>query len=303
MFTRILLPQDGSEVSEGIIPFVRMLAKGRPVKVTILYVAGRDGGGDVGTLVRLPEGKAIKTEGYLADLQRDLASDECAVDSVVLTGRPDEEIVRYGEAEGFDLIAMSTHGRSGVGRWVFGSTTDKVMQSTSLPLFIVRSSKVQEKVGPDVAFRSIVVPLDGSLLGECVVADAIDLTKALDLEVRLLRVIPTSTMAMAGADPYAYDPQLYTKIAQGAEDYINRKRAEIEGAGCRASAQAIQGYPPERIITLAEESPDSFIIMSTHGRTGVGRWVLGSVTDRVLRASPRPVLLIHPPETGDGNGV
>jgi len=169
-------------------------------------------------------------------------------------------------------------------------------------LFIVRSSKVQEKVSPAAAYRSIVVPLDGSILGESVLPHASDLAKVLDLEVKLLRVIPTSTMALAGADPYAYDPQLYTKIAQGAEEYINGKRAEIEGAGCRVSAQAIQGYPPDRIITLAEEVPDSLIIMSTHGRSGVGRWVLGSVTDRVLRASPRPVLLIHPPAADDGNG-
>ena len=278
MFERVLLPLDGSEVSEGIIPYLRQLARAAGSRITILYVAGD---GEAGL------------DGYLREAQRSVSGGELDVETVVLTGKPEERIVEHAENEGFDLIAMSTHGRSGVGRWVFGSTTDKVLHSTTLPLFIVRTPKEKQAkaTGP---LSSVIVPLDGSYFGESVLNLGADLAEMLKLDLNLIRVVSTTAISMASADPFAMDPSLFGKLTEAAEAYLNKKAEELQGRDIKVRALVEQGYPSRGIVTLAVEAGESLIVMTSRGRSGVGRAVLGSVADKVVRSSPRPVLLINP---------
>jgi nucleotide-binding universal stress UspA family protein len=241
----------------------------------------------------MPGGKEISAQDYLASVVKRLQEQGVKAEAAVIAGYPALEIAMTAQEQKYDLIAMATHGRSGMGRWVYGSTTDKVLHTVTTPL-LLRRPKDGKDPGAKEQIRHIVVPLDGSELGESVLAQAADLAKTMGIPVRLTQIVPTGAIAFAGLDPYAYDPKVFEIMTQGATEYLEAKTKALQQQGLHASYRVLQGYAPGRIIDLAEQTEGSLIVMSTHGRSGMGRWVLGSVADRVLRASFRPVLVIRP---------
>ena len=292
MFERILLPQDGSEVSEAIVPFVRSLAKGCSSNVTVLHVANSGPGERV--LVHIPTGSKMDLHGYLGKLQRQFEEDGVPTATAVLQGEPHDEIVGLADRRAFGLIAMATHGRSGVKQWAFGSTTDKVMQSTGVPLLIVRSREEPPPSAEPESFRTVVVPLDGSTLAESALPAAQWIASKLGLEIVLIQVVQPFYPAIPHPDPHLFTPGLTINSKDVATDYLNEQAARLRETGLSVAVRVEEGQTPQRILDVAEESGDAVIAMSTHGRTGLTRWLFGSVADRVVRASPRPVLLIRP---------
>jgi nucleotide-binding universal stress UspA family protein len=294
MFERLLVPLDGSEIGEGVLGQATQIAKGQRSQVTLLYVAPAEMHGLASAWrARIGDGDGRTAEEYLESVAGRLRPEGLAVETRVVGGYPSVEITRIAQEERFGLIAMATHGRSGVGRWVFGSTTDKVLHAVATPLLLRRPRAADPRAGAD-RLRTLVVPLDGSGLGESVLPRVKALAASMSLPVRLVQVVPTGTIAFAGMDPYAYDPKVFEIMTSAATEYLEGKTRELQQQGLQASYRVLQGYAPSRIIDLAEETEGSLIVISTHGRSGVGRWVLGSVADRVLRASFRPVLIIRP---------
>jgi nucleotide-binding universal stress UspA family protein len=294
MFDRVLVPLDGSDLSEGILGVTAQIAKALKSTVTVAYVAPPEMAGLASVpLVRMPGGKEISAQDYLASVVKRLQEQGVKAEAAVIAGYPALEIAMTAQEQKYDLIAMATHGRSGMGRWVYGSTTDKVLHTVTTPL-LLRRPKDGKDPGAKEQIRHIVVPLDGSELGESVLAQAADLAKTMGIPVRLTQIVPTGAIAFAGLDPYAYDPKVFEIMTQGATEYLEAKTKALQQQGLHASYRVLQGYAPGRIIDLAEQTEGSLIVMSTHGRSGMGRWVLGSVADRVLRASFRPVLVIRP---------
>ena len=293
MYDRLLAPLDGSDMSEGVLPHVGQLAKDFGATVTLLYAAPVDqASGGNPSLTRSPSGVQSSVAEYLASAAQPLEASGVDVRTRVVHGNPASEIARIASDERFDLIAMATHGRSSVGRWVFGSTTDKVVQASAVPL-LVRRPRKDDGAAP-MPLRQLVVPLDGSGLAEAVLPHVEELAVRMGLPIKLVRVVPAIAMALSGADPYSYDPKLFDYVKDSADEHISMKRDELDGKGLDVTCGTAHGYPPNQIIDMAERAEGSLIVMSTHGRSGVGRWVLGSVADRVVRASHRPVLLIRP---------
>ncbi len=167
MLERILVPLDGSELAESVLPYVEEICQRcEPVQVILLQVLppprGRSGavyralGEDFPTMT-LPDSEAdvetaqhpiyreqeiasarAEAEVFLARAIQRLCEGEIDTRVEVAFGRAAEGIVDFAEREGVDLIAMSTHGRSGLSRWFFGSVTEKVLRGTHLPLLLVR---------------------------------------------------------------------------------------------------------------------------------------------------------------------
>jgi nucleotide-binding universal stress UspA family protein len=215
----------------------------------------------------------------------------------VLEGAAASCIVDVGSREPGALIAMSTHGRSGVARWAFGSVTDKVIHTTINPLLIVRSSD-KPPSEEEIAIKSIIVPLDGSELAEQILPHVADLAKTLDLGVNLLRVTPSA------GDYYRFMDYPLPKYDDLAEQMDAEAMEYLKSQGQRLRSQGIfqveerlsHGSPAIAVTDFARETPNSLVAMTTHGRSGVGRWILGSVADRVIRHSGGPVLVIRPTE-------
>lgn len=297
MFRKILLPLDGSQLSEGIIPYASQLAAGLGAKLTVLYVAQPATGGrraPAPSVTRVPEGTVMAVKDYLQEAEARLKQGGAPqVASQVVAGEPAPEIVRLAGAGGYDLIAMATHGRSGLGRWVFGSTTDKVLHSTALPMLLIRPKPSGQGQPAPRPINTLVVPLDGSSLAENVMPVAEGLSRWMTLKMAVLRIVPSVGMLYAGFEPYAYDPALDKDLDKLAGQYLKNVTEGLQRQGVQATAHQLRGYAASQIISFAEGMPGSMVVMSTHGRSGVGRWLLGSVADRVVRSSSEPMLLIR----------
>ncbi len=298
MYKRILVPLDGSELAERVIPYAVSIANAMSSQVSLLRIfdsvpeqwADPTHGRYLDQLTSSFRNEAVN---YLERIATPLRREGITVTCSAHEGNPSELIINESSQEADTLIAMSTHGRSGINRWVMGSVTDKVLHGVNEPLLIVRS---QEGSPPaSIKANNIILPLDGSALSEQVLPHAVSLAKALGASVTLLRSTDISYYTQMGED---YPTSMYEDLIQEAtveaEEYLKRISEQLSNEGVGESQSYVrQGEAASTILDLAGDSPSTLVAMCTHGRSGVGRMVLGSVTDRVVRHSNRPVLVIR----------
>lgn len=138
-------------------------------------------------------------------------------------------------------------------------------------------------------FKKILVPLDGSPLDESILPQVTELARAHSAELVLLRV------ALAHAFPGADPTEAQVEAVREAERYLEEVEQDLRGKGLRVSTAARYGNAAAEILDHAAFSGVDLTAMSTHGRTGVSRWVQGSVAEKVLRGSTHPLLLVRAP--------
>jgi nucleotide-binding universal stress UspA family protein len=291
MYNKILIPLDGSKLAEGVLPYARLFATALQVPVDLVHVND-------------PEAVAPWTHpAQAADYLKALAASfpaSLTVNCGVENGRAAEVIVDSASRDTGTLITMATHGRSGAQRWLLGSVAQKVLQASINPLLLIRPDK-ETRPSAEVRLSSVILPLDGSHLAEKIFPYVVDLARRLKLEIVLIRAytLPTTGYFMAsGVAPPAIG-ELGAKIKDEITEYLQAKVEELQAEGVEnVSFVAVEGRGPEEIIDLARRTSDNLVAMSTHGRSGIGRWVLGSVTDRVVGYCGDPVLVIRPTSSG-----
>ena len=193
------------------------------------------------------------------------------------------------------MITMATHGRSGLNRFLLGSVAEKVLRGAANPLLLVRATEEAKSVG-EAALKSLIVPLDGSELAESVLPMVAGLAKTLDLEVELFRAyhIPYNVYAdeWGFSENYA---DLLASVRDEASEYLDKKVVELKKLGvAKVSCVTKEGFAGDDIIAFGRNTPGGLIAMCSHGRSGVERWVLGSVAETVVRHSGGPVLITRP---------
>lgn len=147
-----------------------------------------------------------------------------------------------------------------------------------------------------MAYKHVLVPLDGSAFAETALKDALSLAQAYQAQVTLVRVVepPHMLSAQLALESAAAFLELGTLLAQEAQDYLARQQDEFRAQGLEVSTLVVEGdVVADQIIAAAERVGADVIVMSTHGRTGLQRWVFGSVAERVLRQAALPVLLVR----------
>lgn len=182
---------------------------------------------------------------------------------------------------------MATHGRSGLSRWLLGSTVDKVLRAASNPLFLVPPG---EEVSTDrsAMLDSVTVPLDGSELAESILPSVIKLATAIKLKVRLMRGYYVTNILFR--DELRDLPRSKNEALR----YLDAKVQQLKNEGLvHVVSFVLKGQPAEAIIEAARGTSKGLIAMCTHGRSGVSGWLLGSVTEKVVRLSGSPVLVIR----------
>ncbi|MBI5368363.1 MAG: universal stress protein [Planctomycetes bacterium] len=286
MFTRILVPLDGSPLSEAILPAVESVAALFGAEILLLRVVPP--APDLGMEARYADSMvAGECERYLAEAAGRMTARGRRVSVLVRTGAPAQGIAEEAPRAGADLIAMSTHGRSGVSRWVFGSVTEKVIRLASVPLLLVRPP-LRPCGSPDQRpFSRILVPLDGSALAESIFAQVEELVRKCAAEVHLLRVEEVEEAASHVKGSIAA-----TRV-HVAEEYLRHMTERSIAKGFTTLGAIRCGNSADGILRYSEERVCDLIAMSTHGRSGVSRLLLGSVADKVLRASQIPILLLR----------
>ena len=292
MYDRILVPLDGSPLSGLTVPYVRILGAALKSPVELLRVYEPE------PVYYYPEPAHFQERAQAAQQHRqeathylDSVSETLKAAGISVTanllephsgegqvprdrpGDPVHHIIEVAENEANTLVVMCTHGRSGMGRWVMGSVTDKILHAIASPLFIVRG-KPEESVPADAKLESIIVPMDGSEIAERILPHAVNLSKALAIPIRLVSVIPSE-------QSHAHE-----------EEHLGQMGERLIADGAHSSVPRVtHGDPANAIVELTNEFPDALVAMTTHGRSGVGRWVMGSVTDRVVRYAAGPVLV------------
>ena len=142
-------------------------------------------------------------------------------------------------------------------------------------------------------YKKILVPLDGSPLAETVLPHAEAIAKSEGAEIVILMVPPVPTAELFARNP-AVANTLREDIEIEAKEYINKTVDALKKDDIHVTGIVQEGAVPETILAVADETHADMIAMSTHGRTGVSRWLMGSVADRVVHYAHIPVMLIHP---------
>jgi nucleotide-binding universal stress UspA family protein len=300
MYTKVLVPLDGSTLAEQALPYVRMLAG--PLQATIHLLRVIEGPApETGAQltrrlyeIRSESSERRKAHEYLEALAGPMREAGLLVATGVRVGSPAVEIVDEAAKEPDTLVAMSTHGRSGVSRWLVGSVTDKVVRAAATPVLVVRPR--ESGIPPEVKLEEIIVLLDGSALAEQALPHVVQLSKALNLAVTLLRV-PAQPMLYPSQD-MGIPTRVYDEVLQEAKEessnYLRHVGEDLRRRGVATVRERIvQGHPAAAIVDFPGQAPNCLFAMTTHGRSGLGRWLLGSVTDRVVQHSGQPVLVIR----------
>ena len=296
MYSKILIPLDGSKTAEKVLPYARYLSGKLKIPVHLLAVI------DVAEMAlhsssekkwfidRMVDDGRRSGEIYLHRLAATFP--ETAVRYTVEVGHAADAIIEKGASDPAMLIAMATHGRSGLDRYLLGSVAEKVLRGSDNPLLLVRARA--EVSTAEVGFTSIVVPLDGSELAESSLPMVAGLAKKLDSEVILFRAfhIPMGVYegdAVVSSEAYA---DMLDGLRKEAATYLDSKAAEVRKLGVeRISTLVEEGFAADEIIDLGSKKPAALIAMASHGRSGVKRWLLGSVAEAVVRHAAGAVLV------------
>jgi nucleotide-binding universal stress UspA family protein len=296
VYKKILVPLDSSELAEEALPYAEELAARLASEVTLLYV-GKSTEDSQRQMLKDYLKKAVETtrNGIEQNLNKQ-ATTGIKVESVVLIGNPAEQIVDYTNEKDIGLIVMATHGRSGITRWALGSVTDKVMQATKKPMVLIRAKATRPDVRAKGMLKKILVCLDGSTESETVLPYIEELGSKLKAEIVLLQVVPWAYHIYAteeGASHISYTDEEMEPLKASANNYLGKMGKLIENKKITVSCELRIGNEAEEIIKLTSEVNANMVAMSTHGRSGVGRWIFGSIADKIIRQGTIPILLVR----------
>jgi nucleotide-binding universal stress UspA family protein len=301
MYDKILIPLDGSKTAESVLPYAHALGRKLKIPVALLTIidvseiSRTASAADGLYLDRIIENEKRRGEEYLAKISKTFGV--IAVKSKIEMGRAAEVIIESAAADNGTLIMMASHGRSGLNRFLLGSVAEKVLRGAKNPLLLVRADEAM-LTGGEAVLKSVIVPLDGSELAESILPLVEALAKKLGLEVILLRAYMIPYGAYTAGEGF-YDPvnlkAFLSGLRQESIDYLERKAAALRRNGVEnVSCISCEGLSADEIIKFARATPDNLIAMCSHGRSGVKRWMLGSVTETVVRHSGDPVLISRP---------
>lgn len=315
MYREVVVPLDGSELAEEVLPHVAEMIRGRDSQVYLLSVTPMMRGVASSIVDSHPnagERQRVEQElkKYLRKVGRRLEPVAAEVEVAVRFGRPADEVLAFADNVGADLIAMTTHGRSGIRAWIFGSVADRIMRGATCPVLLVRAGQAQLRT----TYQRILVPLDGSELAEQIlpyVKAFIRSPQSLGLvsdrvpgrgatRIFLISVLTTGLGDRTVALLTSYPPglQLSTTALRYAEvemrRYLRSVAAVLRDHGAIVHVEVRQGAPADEILDYAAEVEADLISMTTHGLSGLSRWVYGNVAGKVLQGAHSPVLLVRP---------
>jgi nucleotide-binding universal stress UspA family protein len=303
VYKEILVPLDGSELAEVALPYAGELAVKLGTGIKLLRVVTLP-------VYSEPMGGVYTVEQEVAltsSAQDYLEKVSCSLKAKGITAQPDvrsgtaaDEIIEYAAKDEISLIVLATHGHSGVTRWALGSVADKVMRGTEKPAVLVRAKERHPATTEQGILKKILVPLDGSREGEAVIPHVEWFASGLGAEVVLFQALAGGyhTITAKGYEYAIYPEQQVASEKAFAEDYLARVGKQLKEKGITLRVEVRTGNAAEEIIEFAGEVSADMVAMSTHGRSGVRRWVLGSVAEKVLLGGDKPLLLVRSPRAG-----
>jgi len=276
MFQQIMVPLDGSELAERALPCAEQLGVATGATLHLVHVV------ELAPPLTWPFEPAYlpgsvyddlvaqetqQATAYLDKMRERVAGGGVHIRTQQMVGYAAVALLDYERDAGIDLVVMCSHGRTGLARFALGSVAERLLHHGTAPVLLVRP------FGDPVTLEHAVVPLDGSERAEEVLRVVDHLARCIVHEVTLLRVIGA---AEEGPEAERYLDEVARRLAQ-------------EHLAC--SRRVTQGDPAEAITDVA--GTDKLVVMVTRGRSGLTRWALGSVADRVAHGGAAAVLLVR----------
>lgn len=301
MFTRLLVPLDGSNLAESALPAAVALSRRLRARVTLFHAVEQGAPPTVHGDRHLTH--PAEAQGYLAGVAAWLAEHGVSAD-IAWDMEPGEVASRIATAAanaGADLVVLCTHGTGGLRRLLFGRVAQQVLQRGTVPVLLVPPSAS----GREQPFhcRRILVPLDGSETSEAALPTAAALATGFNAALLLAMIVPTvETVSGERAAAIRLMPTAAAAVleAEAAEavDYLGGLAGRLGPNSGAASIVVERGEPVRALLDVASRREADVIVMATHGRSGVSAVWAGSVAQRIIAQSTRPVLLVRIPPSG-----
>jgi len=311
MFKRLLVPLDGSRLSSRALPYATEIARRFGAEVILLRVVapatpvaaptGTVPGAASRSMAQMAVQAAMQEERrnaaharrYLSGKTWAIRSQDIEASYGVRIGDPAQTVRELSQEEHVDLVVMTTHGRSGLKRAIMGSVADAVVRESGRPVLVIRpgaGSIIQE----EPMFERILVCLDGSTLAEQILPFVQAQAQHFDSRVVLLQAVRAAKPKESGETP-AFTPVV--EEVRDAEEYLEQVARRLRAEGIDVgwdTVPVLNGAPSEAITKYVREAEMDLVMLTTHGRSGLKRAVLGSVAGAVVRGSEKPVLVIRP---------
>ena len=292
MYESVLIPLDGSSAAEISLPYAEEIAAKFNSEIILLSVSAPTADDKDRLYHSYLDGIAENVQGRL---EARMGKEKVRVKTEVVFGKSASEILRYADEGNVSLIAMASRGLSGHGPWLLGHVAGKVLRAAEIPVLLVRPSADKAVSKEGALVKKILLPLDGSKVGEAAIPCVESLALTLNAEIVLLQIIKLS--ALVASEGAAMSSAMIREEEEfkraSAVAYLKDIEKNLLAKGLKTAIAVGSGSPADQIIDFAETNSIDLIAMSTHGRSGIGRWVFGSVTDKVLHSGDTSVLTVR----------
>ena len=311
----ILVPLDGSTLSEAILPHAVAVAQAtksallllqvlEPVFESIFGALGIPEYVEEEQLAQMRDEQLASIHHYLENIASQLRADGLEIYTKVIEGNhPATQIIWEAEHDPLLLmVAMTTHGRRGVLHWLFGSVAAEVVQVTPRPLLLLRPQESDWSFSMlnfnAVSYQNIVVPLDASEFAEQALDQAYELASAMDATLHLVSIVPLPHVLPIHIHKENESQSLMRAVLHQSElerrtHYLERKAEYFKEQGLRVQTDVAPGHPAEEILRFSTQQQQTLLVMTTHGSSGLRRILLGSVAMKVVQEAHMPVLLVR----------
>jgi len=311
MCHKILVPLDGSTFAEQALPVALSLARraGAEVELACVHVppAPLYAGCEIITSVDVETALREHEHNYLQDVARRATESggQVSVSTRILDGAVGEALSARARETSANLVVMTTHGRSPLGRLLLGSIADQLVRRLDVPLLLVRPQGTPTDFTADSLPRRVLVPLDGSPLAEEILEPATSLGRLMQADFLLLRIVPpamSSNYPMPTEAINAFGKSLLKQLEEQeaaarreAEAYLEKVARRLRSEGLVVRTRVVShDLPAAAILEQAQADTADLIALETHGRHGIARLFLGSVAEKVLRGASIPLLVQRP---------
>jgi nucleotide-binding universal stress UspA family protein len=305
MYRLLMVPLDGGSFGEYALPYALGIARRSGATVQLVHVcapsppAATDDQRAIGAETpQQPRHEHAAT--YLRALATSLAERwDVGITTALLEGPVADTLYAHALASRADLVVMATHGHGPLPRIGFGSVADTLVHQLPIPTLLVRPHEqvldLLESVHEHV-FQHVLIPLDGSALAEAIVKHAVGLGTLMNAEYTLLQAIDP-LIGEHTVPPYGVgiSRAAFEEVRAEAQGYLERVAGQLRARSVQVQTQLVVAEPAAAILEYAREHAVDLIAIATHGRGGLGRVLLGSVADAVLRGAGAPILLYRPP--------
>lgn len=298
MFLRILVPLDGSQLAESVLPVARFLALSMGARVVLVHVIEQNAPQVVHGERHLTQAEEAKH--YLEHIAREVFGPDVPVEWHVHyeeIRNVARSIVDHVSELETDLIVMCSHGRGGMRDWVIGSIAMQVIAMGKTPVLLMHPVAGGSLPASAVRFQKALVALDGQPAHEASLEVVVPWTRLLKMSLHLVNVVETwetlkGQRAVTGRLLPATAAAMLEMSEEEAGHYLESKAVFLRSSGLIVTTEVRRGDPAREILRAAQEAGCDLIVLGTHGKAGMEAIWAGSVTPRVAAASHLPLLLV-----------